>query len=134
LAAVALPNLLGQIGKARETEAKTTIGAVNKAQQAFHFERQTFANTVDLTAADNPLGVVIEVDDDAYYDYDVTGSLTTGDVEATAKSAAEDGVRQYAGSVGFEAGAYTSVLCQSDTIGGGATATGGGCTAGTKIK
>lgn len=43
LAAIALPNLLGQVGKARESEAKSQLGAINRAQQAFFTERGEFA-------------------------------------------------------------------------------------------
>ena len=46
LAAVALPNLLNQVGKARETELKNAAGTVNRSQQAYHFERQVFADNV----------------------------------------------------------------------------------------
>lgn len=129
LAAVALPNLLGQVGKARETEAKNAMGTLNRTQQAYHFEKQSFA-TVDsagLALADNVLGTVINTQ---YFDI----STTSGDSAAAARAATKDGVRQYAGSIAFGSGAYTSAVCQSDNIGGAATATAGGCTAGTTLK
>ena len=51
MSAIALPNLLGQIEKARVAEAKNTLGMLNRAQQAYHFENATFAtNTTDLGA------------------------------------------------------------------------------------
>ena len=49
LAAVALPNLLGQVGKARESEAKNIIGALNRAQQSRFVERGSFAGNTDVT-------------------------------------------------------------------------------------
>ena len=49
LAAVALPNLLGQVGKARESEAKNIIGALNRAQQSRFAERGSFAGNTDVT-------------------------------------------------------------------------------------
>ncbi|TYT72268.1 type IV pilin protein, partial [Microcystis aeruginosa] len=33
LAAISLPNLLGQVGRARQAEARTNLGVVNRAQQ-----------------------------------------------------------------------------------------------------
>jgi type IV pilus assembly protein PilA len=48
LAAIALPNLLGQVGKARESEAKSTIGALNRAQQSYYTEKAAFANSTSL--------------------------------------------------------------------------------------
>jgi type IV pilus assembly protein PilA len=129
LAAVALPNLLGQVGKARESEAKNAMGTLNRTQQAYHFEKQSFA-TADsnaLAAADNILGTVIN---SQYFNI----ATATGDSTAAAKAATVDGVRQYAGSIAFGTGAYSSAVCQSDNIGGAATATAGACTAGTTIK
>lgn len=46
LAAVATPNLLTNVGKSRETEAKSYLGTMSRSQQAYHFEKQTFADTI----------------------------------------------------------------------------------------
>lgn len=116
LAAVALPNLLGQVGKARETEAKTTVGAVNRAQQGSRIERPTFANAIDLRAADNLLGVVVPTN--SIYSYTVIGNADLGTVEAEARDAANDGVRNYTGAVSYSAGSFSTLVCQSDTVGG----------------
>jgi len=129
LAAVALPNLLSQVGKARESEGKTTVGSVNRAQQAYHFERQTFANGVDLTAADNSLGVVVAPE---FYTFSVTGASTTATVTAGATDATNDGVRNYAGGIAYGGGAYSTVVCQSNNVGGTATASGASCTGGSQ--
>jgi type IV pilus assembly protein PilA len=123
LAAVALPNLLGQVGKARETEAKNGIGSLNRAQQAYHFEKQAFSGSLDNTAiaaATNALGVVLKSD---YY----TFASNAGNSTAGASDATNDGVRNYAGSVTYGAGIYTSAVCQSQDVGGAVTATGGSC-------
>ncbi|WP_324281916.1 type IV pilin-like G/H family protein [Cyanobacterium aponinum UTEX 3221] len=133
LAAVALPNLLGQVGKARESEGKNGVGAINRAQQAHHFEKQTFANGTDVTKATNALGTVVVSD---YYTFAVTGAADTSTNATKANQATKDGVREYSGGVGFNAGNYLSVVCQSNDIGGTATAqgTGSDCTAGTALK
>jgi type IV pilus assembly protein PilA len=47
LAAIAIPNLMSQIGKAREGEAKSIIGALNRAQQAYFFENGVFSSSDD---------------------------------------------------------------------------------------
>ncbi|GAB4244294.1 MAG: hypothetical protein Kow0049_34170 [Stanieria sp.] len=139
LAAVALPNLLGQVGKARETEAKNGIGAINRAQQSYHFEKQTFSPNLDDAAleADNPLGVVVTSE---YYDFAVTGdSADDASVNTTARdgdNGKKDGVRQYSGGINHTSGKYVAVVCQADTVGDpapGYTA-GGGCAAGTTLK
>ncbi|HIK48361.1 type IV pilin-like G/H family protein [Thermosynechococcus sp. M55_K2018_012] len=46
LAAIALPSMLNQAAKARLSSAKNTIGAINRAQQAYRLENTTFADTV----------------------------------------------------------------------------------------
>ncbi|QHU99770.1 type IV pilin protein [Synechocystis sp. CACIAM 05] len=50
LAAIALPNLLNQVGKARMSEGKSTLGAINRGQQVYRTENPTF--TTDLTKLD----------------------------------------------------------------------------------
>ena len=42
LAAVALPNLLGQVAKGRQSEGKTILGTINRTQQAHRLEFGTF--------------------------------------------------------------------------------------------
>lgn len=136
LAAVALPNLLGQVGKARETEGKNAIGSVNRAQQAYHFEKTTFASLTDteFEAATNRLGVVVA---SQYYDLTATGDTATGIVEAAALDATNQGTRGFGGGIAYDAGKYDTSVCISDEIGGTATpsaaAGAAGCTSGTLI-
>jgi type II secretory pathway pseudopilin PulG len=44
LATVGVVNLIGQTGKAREAEAKMQLNAIGRAQQAYFFENQSFAD------------------------------------------------------------------------------------------
>lgn len=120
LAAVALPNLLGQVGKARESEGKNGVGSINRAQQAYHFERQTFANGVSVTSATNELGVVIKTQ--YYSTWTVSGSTDSATVTAAPKQATRDGVRTYSGRIEFSGGSYSTIICQSDKIGESAAA------------
>jgi prepilin-type N-terminal cleavage/methylation domain-containing protein len=157
LAAVALPNLLGQVGKARETEGKNGVGNINRAQQSFHVEKGAFS--ADLTnaglQANNALGVVIPAS--KYYDFAVTGGSATlasvtaigKDTTGTADNGNAQGTRDFMGQTEFDstAGAYGQIICQAD-VSGTANATaaaagiatvgttaGTGCTAGdTEIK
>jgi type IV pilus assembly protein PilA len=85
LAAVALPNLLGQIGKARETDGKNGAGTINRAQQAFHFEKQRFTTGLDSTTlasntTSNELGVVVPTSE--YFRFFV-GNVTGGNSTET---------------------------------------------------
>jgi prepilin-type N-terminal cleavage/methylation domain-containing protein len=118
LVAVSLPNFINQIGKARETEAKNAIGNINRAQQGYHFEKQTFtpALTNAQLSSTNSLGVIIN---SLYYSFSTTaGDVTQTTAKADAFNAAKDGVRPYAGGVGFDSitGQYKTVICQTDSI------------------
>ena len=50
LAAVALPNLIGQTDKARMTEATATLSGINTGQEAFFFENKVY-NTIGTVTA-----------------------------------------------------------------------------------
>ena len=122
LAAVALPNLLSQVGKARESEAKNAVGTINRTQQAYHFEKQVFtpALTNANLAANNVLGVIVS---SKYFNVS-TGAGTAAATNALADSndgqtGKKDGVRNYSGGIGFDntTSQYNQVVCQNDTVG-----------------
>ena len=126
LAAVALPNLLGQVGKARETEAKNAMGTINRTQQAYHFEKATFGPSLTGTeiAATNVLGVIVPTS--KYYNFAITGgSTSTATASAlgipagstTPDSGAGQGTRDYGARIDFAAGAYNSAICQANKTG-----------------
>lgn len=69
LAAIALPSLLGQVNKAKQSEARNYTGTANRSQQAFFLEYQRFAT--DLSE----LQVGIKTPSENYtYDIHVNGS------------------------------------------------------------
>ena len=108
LAAVSMPNLLAQIGKARETEASSQIGAVGRSQQAYHFETKTFAPTLDS------LGQNIAIAG-AYYDFPDPAIANTSVVkhQAIANTPYDVSSRNFAIGVYFNSGSYESVLCRA---------------------
>lgn len=120
LAAVALPNLLGQVGKARETEGKNGVGTLNRAQQAYHFEKQAFGSATDPTfeSATNAIGVVLK---SVYYNFAATGVADSAVNIATALDATNQGIRGFGGGIGYSAGLYTTVVCVSDAVAGTVT-------------
>lgn len=137
LAAVALPNLLGQVGKARETEGKNAVGTANRAQQSYHFEKGTFgpalANT-DLQAQ-NALGIIIPRS--KYYTFDIPAGTTSLasitavgiDQAGTTDNGKGQGTRDYMGDIGFDgSGAYAQIICQQDVTGQPAATAAGGAT------
>ena len=133
LAAVALPNLLGQVGKARETEAKNAMGTINRTQQAYHFEKAVFAPVLDSAslAANNVLGVIVPTS--KYYTFATLGASSTTSAGSTAigidaaggtDNGKAQGTRDYSGAIVFTpgSGSYDSSICQASVNGTGFTA------------
>ena len=60
LAAIALPSFLNQANKARQTEATTNVGAINRGQQAYVLENAHFSDRI------SSLGIGIKVQSDNY--------------------------------------------------------------------
>ena len=48
LAAIALPSFLNQANKAKQSEAKTYVGSMNRSQQAYILENNEFAGNADF--------------------------------------------------------------------------------------
>lgn len=97
LAAVALPSLLSQANKAKQVEARNNIGAMNRAQQAYHLENSNqFATRVDN------LGIGIK--DSANYSYSITGGAANPAVQVAAINAGTTG----ASLKGYKGLAYTA--------------------------
>jgi type IV pilus assembly protein PilA len=141
LAAIALPSFLNQIGKARGSEAKSNLGTINRAQQSYRLENQSFATTT------------------ANLDAKVTGNFftyttATGSTQYTTTTAADPGantdLKVYSSGVA-QSGDNTSamVVCESaatkaaagtataapvGTAAGGAGVTVATCSAGVKIQ
>jgi prepilin-type N-terminal cleavage/methylation domain-containing protein len=82
LAAIALPSFLNQANKAKQSEAKTYVGSVNRAQQAYYVENAKFGtNTTELG-----IGIPTATDN---YTYQLTGgAVTQASVSATPVSTA----------------------------------------------
>ncbi|MBF2058091.1 MAG: prepilin-type N-terminal cleavage/methylation domain-containing protein [Cyanobacterium sp. T60_A2020_053] len=126
LAAVALPNLLGQVGKARETEIKNAVGTINRSQQAYHFERQVFSPGIDnlglkipteyITsnlAADTADGIVASTTIGALPAGTGAEAATFIPVNANFK---KDGTRAYTGTILHRNGEYAQIVCQSNDV------------------
>lgn len=114
LAAISTPTLLGQISKARETEATTSLGTLSRSQQSYHVEHQTFAsNMVELTA-----NVSLK---SKYYTFPDPG--TVSNLLVLHQAVPTDGnnkdlVRNYASGVYFNNASsnYEIIICQGSAI------------------
>jgi type IV pilus assembly protein PilA len=85
LAAIALPSFLNQANKARQSEAKTYVGSLNRGQQAYYLENSKFGA---LSALE------IGISDTKNYAYTVATTTAEGVAKATPANTA---LRGYAG-------------------------------------
>ena len=132
LSIVALPNMLEQVRKGRETEARSNLGAINRAQQAHRFEMGTFANLSELSATF--VG--------RYYSFATSGTPNSeGAIHtATVESQFNFDTKDYSSAVGQNSsGGFTEIICQQNVADGAIapippTVTAGipACSAGTK--
>ena len=99
LAAIALPSLLGQVNKAKQSEAKNNVGALNRAQQAYLLEYSEFATGL------TQLGVGIK-SETVNYSYTITNS--TGGVLLNLGTAKKKALKSYAGLVATVTGDQTT--------------------------
>ncbi|UAJ73058.1 prepilin-type N-terminal cleavage/methylation domain-containing protein [Synechocystis sp. PCC 7339] len=82
LAAIALPNLLNQVGKARMSEGKSTLGAINRGQQVYRTENPTFAS--NLTSLDTKVPTTGK-----FFSYSAASATSTGVVNTASALSAE---------------------------------------------
>ena len=156
LAAVALPNLLAQVGKAREVEGKTGVGTITRAQQTRHFETGAFepitnAQLADVNNAANNLSIAVR---SQYFNFASAAPTATAASAVNTTAAASDaataqanGTRAIASRLEFTTGNYNSVMCQTNqvtatapaittvavTAAAGSTPASGGCPAASTI-
>ena len=115
LAAVALPNLLGQVAKGRQAEARNNIGAINRTQQAERLETGSFQTLANLP-------IRVTGDNYAYADSGAQ-SAVAGSQVANAVAAFQDDILDYTGAVGQTSnGVVTTIICESDVVNGATAA------------
>jgi type IV pilus assembly protein PilA len=110
LAAIALPSFLNQIGKARGSEAKSSLGTINRSQQAYRLENNRFAPAItnlDAKITGN------------FYAYSIGGAgVDTATAITTSNQA---GLKVSSSYVNQNGDTFTQLICEStDTV---ATAT-----------
>ena len=116
VAAVAMPNFLSQVGKARETEAKSNLSSIGQSQQAYFIEKSIFADEINK--------LVVNLPPDGAYTFPDPVSADSLLVKHVAidSAALQQSTRNYGMGVYFFARDFGIVLCQSNDIGGAAEA------------
>jgi type IV pilus assembly protein PilA len=115
LSAIALPSFLNQVGKARGSEAKTTLGAINRAQQAYRLENGKF--TGDITTLDAKItpkfftyANASATDDAAIMKHVSTPATGTSDVKGYSSAVSQT-----------TANVFSSIICESNAVSTGAS-------------
>jgi prepilin-type N-terminal cleavage/methylation domain-containing protein len=126
LAAIALPNLLGQVAKGRQAEARNNLGTVNRAQQAYRLENATFT-TVSLLPVQTTstyYGPIANLDGTGTANINQLGAAHV----ATSGPTYTNDILDYGSAVGqTAAGVYSAVICEQTS--NPSTATTGALTA-----
>ncbi|MEH2277184.1 MAG: type IV pilin-like G/H family protein [Nostoc sp.] len=120
LSAIALPSFLNQANKAKQSEAKTYVGSLNKGQQAYFTEKGSFGALTDL-------GVGIKSQTVNYIYASAAQGTGTG-VNAYSNSSltgTSNVVRNYSGKVSLISEGSSSdatsiaILCETTAVGAG---------------
>ncbi|MEH2337549.1 type IV pilin-like G/H family protein [Nostoc sp.] len=114
LSAIALPSFLNQANKAKQSEAKTYVGSMNRAQQAFYLENTGFTTSIGALG----LGIATQT---VNYQYAVINAdtSTVNNQAIVINSAAP--LKSYVGAVEVTTQAATNeattiaILCESNT-------------------
>lgn len=108
LSAIALPSFLNQASKAKQSEAKTSIGSINSAQTSYRNEGNRFATNIGELA----LGLPTSTDN---YSYIISAGTDTAQILAHAKDTSLKGYTggntKYPEGVDSQS-AIASVICE----------------------
>jgi type IV pilus assembly protein PilA len=134
LSAIAIPNFINQIGKAREAEVKGIVGSIGRAQQAYHFEKGTFATSIKLLNDGRSSASF----NSNYADFPDPVEATGTRAKHTAIAInPDDRIRNYSVGIYFSSGAFGQMFCESADVGENALAgdsPDGDCDEGNRIK
>jgi prepilin-type N-terminal cleavage/methylation domain-containing protein len=119
LAAIALPSLLGQVGKAREVEAKNLVGRINNAQQEYYTTKATFAPVATAaTDAANQIALdELEVSKPKTNFFAFPDLTTSAVVLIKGSDNAKNGTKDYIGGVAWNTvdKSYSSVVGRANS-------------------
>lgn len=113
LSAIALPSFLNQSAKARGSEAKAALGSINRAQQAYRYEKGAFAINIDGLKE-----IASFTENGKFYDYSIVG--TTNTALATADPLQSSFKVYGAGVVMGSNEHFAQVICESIGVKGSA--------------
>ena len=117
LAAIALPNMLKQVSRAREAEAKNNLGAINRAQEVFNFDNGVFSTSIQALSVrltgGSYVGSNYETD---LYIYSVDGIPTATEAHhlATPQPLHSNEIKVFAAAIFKSSPTITSEICEAN--------------------
>ena len=114
LSALAYPNFTKQVGKARESEIKFSVGTVNRAQQAYHWEKKQFAQGADDAKSLELLNVSLP--SKYISNFNIVGNANNATIAPDNANFDNYQIKAYAGGMFAAAGNYSQVICQSESV------------------
>lgn len=105
LSAIALPSFLNQANKAKQSEAKTYVGSLNRGQQAYYLENNQFSPDIAT------LGIGIPTTTDSYT-YTSAGAAEAFSA-GVPKLGGTSPVKGYAGGVDIDNGNSIAIMCEA---------------------
>jgi type IV pilus assembly protein PilA len=123
LAAIALPNFLSQNAKAKQSEAKQNVSAINRVQTAYRTENTSFASNFDLLAIGSIVGNATMVAT-TNYSYILSASVDSTTIIANSK---DTSLKSYTGgnyryTNTASQSTVSAVVCETLQPGNGAVA------------
>lgn len=109
LAAIALPSFLNQANKAKQSEAQTYVGSMNRAQQAYYLENNEFTSVISF------LGLGIRESTQNYSYTATTNNATTVRVTNNAEPLDQNG--SASPLVAFVGGTYVGTISAASADG-----------------
>jgi type IV pilus assembly protein PilA len=118
LAAISLPNFMNQTAKAKQSEARQNISLINKAQNIYRVDKNSFASKFDNLA----IAVLKGNTTDSTFNYDYTLSSNTNDSTTITAQSKDSALKSYAGgNIRFvnasNESVLASVICEKNTPG-----------------
>ena len=120
LSSISLPIFFQQASRARQTEAETTLGAINRAQQTYRLNSPTFGTLEEIVNAGN---ISFAVDgtgniNTTYYQFvPIAQNATIAQIDANAVVAFGGDLRDYQSAVfqNTNNGSFNSIMCRGLT-------------------
>jgi type IV pilus assembly protein PilA len=94
LSAIALPSFLNQANKAKQSEAKTNVGSMNRSQQAYFLEKGVFAAQANF--GNLGLGIPTQTTN---YSFSIAGGGANSTVVTNQSQPQQNAIKAYIGGV-----------------------------------